>query len=241
MQAAEQTRDRLIADHAEVARRIAMRMARRCPAWIAREDLVAAGMLGLTEAAERYDGTREEPFVSFAEHRIRGAILDELRRGDIMPRRVRQLARKVSSKVAELEQSGQPVTEQRVADALGVPVEKYRRELAGLAQVQMQSLEGEEGLVADELSSPAQLVEHRQELSRVRDGLATLAPRDVTILGLHYIEEMTYQQIAQIMKVTPSRVCQLLWRAVDRLRLAVGARAEVVEASNDQVEIRRAA
>ena len=64
-------RDRLIASHAEAARRIALRMARRCPDWIAREDLVAAGMVGLIEAADRYDESRQEPFISFAEHRIR--------------------------------------------------------------------------------------------------------------------------------------------------------------------------
>jgi RNA polymerase sigma factor for flagellar operon FliA len=237
VQAAEQTRDRLIADHAVVAKRIALRVARRCPAWIAREDLVAAGMLGLTEAAERYDGTRQEPFVSFAEQRIRGAVLDELRRGDIMPRRVRQLARKVSSKIAELEQSGSPATEQNVADALGVSVEKYRRDLSGLANVQLQSLEGEEGLVANDEQAPDVVTDRRRELARVRDALATLQPRDVTILGMHYIDELTYQQIAAKMNVTPSRVCQLLWRAVERLREALGAPAPVVE----EQEIRRAA
>src|ERR1043165_117639 len=76
-------RDRLIREHADVARRIALRMARRCPDWVSREDLVSAGMVGRIEAADRYDGSRQEPFISFAEHRIRGAILDELRRGDI--------------------------------------------------------------------------------------------------------------------------------------------------------------
>ena len=237
MQALPQTRDRLIADHADVARRIALKLARRCPAWIAREDLIAAGMLGLTEAAERYDGTREEPFVSFAEHRIRGAILDELRRGDIMPRRVRQMARKVTAKKQELEQSGVPATEQRLADALGVSVEKYRGELAGLANVEMKSLEGEEGLVAHAGEAPDVLVEHRREMARVRGALQGLEARDCTILRLHYVEELTYQQIASIMKVTPSRVCQLLWRAVERLRNALG----VQEPQNEEVEVRRAA
>ena len=92
-------RDRLISEHIEIARRISMRMARRCPEWIAREDLVAAGMLGLTEAAERYDANRNEPFLAFAEKRIRGAVLDELRRGDIMPRRARQMARKIGATI----------------------------------------------------------------------------------------------------------------------------------------------
>src|SRR6185503_12314093 len=115
-------RDRLIREHADVARRIALRMARRCPDWVAREDLVSAGMVGLIEAADRYDGTRQEPFIAFAEHRIRGAILDELRRGDIMPRRVRQMARKISAAISALEKEGTQASDQRVADALGVPV-----------------------------------------------------------------------------------------------------------------------
>src|SRR5262249_52443662 len=115
-------RDRLISEHVEIARRISLRLARRCPDWIAREDLVAAGLLGLTEAADRYDETRNEPFLSFAEKRIRGAVLDELRRGDIMPRRVRQMARKIGATIQQLEREyGEAPTDERVANALGVP------------------------------------------------------------------------------------------------------------------------
>src|SRR5689334_5773397 len=101
-------------------------MARRCPDWIAREDLVSAGMLGLIEAADRYDTGRQEPFLSFAEHRIRGAVLDELRRGDIMPRRVRQLARKIAAAIKELEKGGETASDHRIADALGVSIDDYR-------------------------------------------------------------------------------------------------------------------
>src|SRR5262249_30096001 len=96
-------RDRLISEHVEIARRISLRMARRCPDWIAREDLSAAGLPGPPRAAERSDASRNEPFLSFAEKRIRGAVLDELRRGDIMPRRVRQLARKIGATIQQLE------------------------------------------------------------------------------------------------------------------------------------------
>ena len=95
-------------------------MARRCPDWVAREDLVSAGMLGLIEAADRYDGSRQEPFIAFAEHRIRGAVLDELRRGDIMPRRMRKLARKIAATAQALEKDGQAPSEDQMADALGM-------------------------------------------------------------------------------------------------------------------------
>ena len=84
-------------------------------------------MLGLTEAAERYDESRTEPFLSFAEHRIRGAVLDELRRGDMLPRRVRQVARKISNTIRELENAGEAPSEQRIADSLGVPDRAVRR------------------------------------------------------------------------------------------------------------------
>src|SRR6476661_9193623 len=115
-------------------------MARRCPDWVTREDLVSAGMVGLIEAAQRYDVTREEPFIAFAEHRIRGAVLDELRRGDIMPRRVRQLARKIAAAIKELEKEGETASDQRVADALGVSIDDYQKGLSQLVHVEMAPL-----------------------------------------------------------------------------------------------------
>ena len=217
------TRDQLISEHADVARRIALRMARRCPEWISRDDLVSAGMVGLIEAADRYDDSRQEPFISFAEHRIRGAILDELRRGDIMPRRVRQLARKISAAISALEKSGEGASDQRVADALGVPVEQYRSGLSQLVHVEMAPIDGEESrLVAQEIL-PDMQADHRQMLAKIRGALDRMEARDVTILGLHYVEDLTYQEIADTLKITPSRVCQLLWRAVERLRTQLGA------------------
>ena len=216
-------RDRLITEHTDMARRIAFKMARRCPAWIAREDLVAAGYLGLTEAAARYDATRTEPFPAFAEHRIRGAILDELRRGDIMPRRVRQLARKVTTAIRQVESTGELASEQLVATALGVTVEAYRNGLAQLSTCEVESLDGGEGtLRADASESPETIAAHRETLDRVRDALSNLEQRDVTVLALHYLEELSYPEIAKTLSVTPSRVCQLLWRAIERLRAQLG-------------------
>ena len=220
-----QERDRLISEHIEIARRISMRMARRCPDWVAREDLVAAGMLGLTEAAERYDDTRTEPFLSFAEHRIRGAVLDELRRGDMLPRRVRQLARKISNTIRALENSGESPSEHKIAESLGVPVEQYRAGLSHLVNIGVDSLEHDDHvLVTDARLAPDELAAHRQLIATVRAALEHLESRDVTILGLHYLEDLTYQQIAEILRITPSRVCQLLWRVVERLRAQLGER-----------------
>jgi RNA polymerase sigma factor for flagellar operon FliA len=216
-------RDRLIAEHTEVAKRIALKMARRCPSWIAREDLVSAGLLGLTEAARRYDETRAEPFLPFAEQRIRGAVLDELRRGDMLPRRVRQSARKVAATIRQIEITGEKATEEKIADKLGVSVENYRENLATLLHVETQSIDAEGAtILVDQQQTPVELAARSEMLARVRAALDKLESRDVTLLGLHYIEEMTFQEIATTIGITASRACQLLWRAVARLRVQLG-------------------
>ncbi|HEY0482229.1 MAG TPA: RNA polymerase sigma factor FliA [Kofleriaceae bacterium] len=218
-------RDRLISEHIEIARRISMRMARRCPDWIAREDLVAAGMLGLTEAAERYDSSRNEPFLAFAEKRIRGAVLDELRRGDIMPRRARQMARKIGQTIQDLEKTtGRSPTDEEVAAALGVPIEEYRADLEHLVHVTVGALDqGDDSspALASDATSPEAGAARQQALSRVRAALPRLDQRDILVLGLYYNEELTYHEIAEVLGVTTSRVCQLHGRAISRLRTEI--------------------
>ena len=190
----------------------------------AREDLVAASMIGLCEAADRYDNTRDESFLTFAEHRIRGAVLDELRRGDMVPRRVRQLARKIAAAIRRLEQTaGAAPSDHEVASELGVTVETYRADLSGLVHVEVAPL-GDQERLASESIAPDVLADRRHTLDQVRAALETLCERDVRILAMHYLEELTFQQIAVALGITPSRVCQLLWRAVERLRGALGMR-----------------
>ena len=221
----EHWRNQLISQHADMARRIALKMARRCPSWVAREDLVAAGLLGLTEAARRYDDTRAEPFIPFAEQRIRGAVLDELRRGDLLPRRVRQTARKVASVIRAIETSGEVATDQAIADAMGVSLETYRSDLAHLVHIDIESIDGDRAsTLVDKERSPDELASFRETLSRVKGALSLLEERDATLLSLYYIEELTFQQIATSLRITPSRACQLLWRAIERLRERLGAR-----------------
>ncbi|MGE3453864.1 MAG: sigma-70 family RNA polymerase sigma factor [Kofleriaceae bacterium] len=221
------TAHRLISQHAELARRIALKMARRCPDWVAREDLVAAGLLGLTEAAQRYDESREEPFVAFAEHRIRGAVMDELRRGDVLPRRVRQLARKVGNAIRELEVGGESATDERIADALGVSVDHYRTGLASLVNLKVESLDASHIGPADPTAQPDEQVSRSQLLAEVRTVLEQFPSRDVTILGLHYIEELSYSAIAEMLGITAARVCQITQRALHRLRVELGVELEL--------------
>jgi RNA polymerase sigma factor for flagellar operon FliA len=215
-------RDRLIAEHVGMAKRIALRLARKVPAWMNRDDLIATAMLGLAEAADRFDSTRGEPFVAFAEKRIRGAVLDELRRGDILPRRVRVRARRVGEKIRELEQDlGRRPEDEEIAGALGVSTMEYRDELEALVHVGFVELDSRDHLACNatlERDSPLEIAERREEEERLRWGLSCLNQRDATVLSLYYVEELTYAEIGTVLGVSESRVCQLHSRALLRLR-----------------------
>lgn len=216
-------RNALIASHVDIARRISLRIARRCPDWIAKEDLIAAGLLGLTEAAERYDASRGEPFLPFAEKRIRGAVLDELRRGDILPRRARQMARKIGHTIQELEtRTGSSPSDEAVAVALGVSIDEYRTNLEHLVHVTVGALnEGEEMPGVGNDNSPESEAAHREAAAKVRVALPKLGQRDLVVLSLYYVEELTYSEVAHVLGVTPARICQLHGRAIARLRAEI--------------------
>lgn len=215
-------RDHLIAEYAGMAKRIALRVARNVPDWMSRDDLVATAMVGLTEAAERYDDTRGEPFVAFAERRVRGAVLDELRRGDILPRRARQLARKIGTIIRELERKHQrPPEDEEIAAVLEVSVEEYRSDMAMLSQVGFVELGTEDSDAKFRISaeeSPENQASKREMARKLKQGLDRLQERDAIVLSLYYVEELTLAEIGEVLSVSESRVSQLHTRALARLR-----------------------
>jgi RNA polymerase sigma factor for flagellar operon FliA len=151
-------------------------------------------------------------------------VLDELRRGDIMPRRVRQLARRIGATIAELERKlGGPPDDEAIASALGVSVQTYREELEQLVHVTVGALETTDDALlptgADD--SPERQTAHLEAMRRIRTALTQLEQRDILILTLYYNEELTYTEIATVLRVTTSRVCQLHARAISRLRAEI--------------------
>lgn len=226
-------RDELIREHVELARRIAGRLARRLPPNITLDEVMAAAMLGLAEAADRYDPSRGEPFEAFAPPRIRGEILDELRRGDLLPRRKRSMVRRIGEATALLEnQLGRAAEEHEVARELGVPVAEYRAELGELAHVAMVELD-EAAVTSDtdvegraHLASPFATAA-RAELKRALvAALKALPERSALMMALYYDEELTFAEIARVLGVTESRVCQIHTQTVLRLRAQLGATEE---------------
>ena len=220
--AARQERDRLVAEHVGMARRIALRVARRLPDGITNDDLIAAAYLGLTQAAERFDASRGESFIAFAEKRIRGAVYDELRRGDILPRRMRTMANKVRDTMRTLEQRlGRSPEDHEMAAELDVTVESYRRDLEGLTHVSIVELPVTMQSAANDGSgyeSPVSATVRRDLVAKVLDSLKDLPPRDAQVLSLYYIEEFSYAEIGEVLGVTVGRVSQLHARAISKIR-----------------------
>ena len=177
----------------------------------------------MAEAADRYDPSRGEPFLGFAERRIRGAVFDELRRGDLLPRRQRWTARRVGLAIRALEHKlGRQPEDAEVAASLGVSVEEFREELEVLTTVGFVELTP--GAIdhhdrQGEHSGVEAQIERRQLAGLVRGALGRIPERDATILSLYYVEEFNYAEIGEVLGVTESRVCQLHARALSRLRV----------------------
>jgi len=211
-------RSALVTENIHMAKRIAAMLARRLPPGLA-DDVQSAALLGLVEAARRFHPGRGDSFPAFAAKRVRGAVLDELRRGDMLPRRARQAARRVREAVRALEHTlGRVPRDEEIAAHLGVDVEHYRDKLAGLGSVEMVSLDRvlggshEPGADPEQNAMRAAVVE---QLGRARE---RLDPREARILTMYYEEQMTLAEIGRLLGVTESRVCQLHTRALRRLR-----------------------
>lgn len=196
---------------------VAGQVARRVPSHVLLDDLVGAGMLGLAAALTRFDPDRCDTFRGYAEFRIRGAIMDELRRRDIMSRDARieskRLARSVQQLNAEL---GREADDDEVADHLGVSLETYRTMQLRLKSARMVSADALE--LPDASAGPHQLLASAEMRDRLAESIKTLPRRQAVVLWLYYYEELPLREIADQLGVTPSRICQIRTEAVERLR-----------------------
>jgi RNA polymerase sigma factor for flagellar operon FliA len=215
-------RHQLIRDHLDMARRLARKIARRVPIFVRRDDLESAALLGLTEAANRYDNTRGEPFVAYAAKRVRGAVLDELRKNDILTRRGREGARRLANAANAVEaQVGRAATSQEIADHLGVELAEVQEARARLQPTLVPLDENRDIPKNSAFAPPDEQVANAERKSAVMEALSTLGERDLQILSMYFQDELTLKEIGHIMGVSESRVSQLRSRALGRLRRAI--------------------
>lgn len=222
----------VVGENEELVRRIAWRLHRRLPASVQIEDLIQAGMVGLLEAYDRYQPEQEASFATFAGIRIRGAMLDEIRRGDWTPRSLHRAARSMRQASLDIErQTGQAASSTAVAAAMGLSSDEYRHLCADLDRVHMASLDGmlEANPAADvgcaAVERPEEAVADRDLWAYVSRVMCNLPERDQQLLVLYYERGENLRQIAERMGVSESRVCQLHARALTRMRGMLSAAA----------------
>jgi RNA polymerase sigma factor for flagellar operon FliA len=227
-------RDALIRRHVPLVRRIALHMIAKLPPNVELDDLIQVGMIGLAEALSRFESEQGEQFETFASQRIRGAMLDELREGDWMSRSSRKSQKDIEHALHRLEQRlGRTPLESEIADELGMDLDDYQSLLGKVRGTQLVYLEdmsgGDEGEdflerhVADSGADPfALLRDHRLRVALV-EAIKALPEREQYIMGMYYEHDMNLKEIAAVLGVTESRVCQLHSQAIARLRTKMRA------------------
>ena len=235
-------RDRLILMYAPLVKYVAGRLGSGLPAHIDDGDLVSYGLLGLISAIDRYDPERDIKFETYAIARIRGAIIDELRALDWVPRSVRSRARQIERAIGELEAKlGRTPSDEEIAARVGITLEELEESLTDIARSsigaldELWSVSGEgdqvsllETLEDPESVRPAEALDESEVKEALADAISRLPEREKIVVTLYYYEELTLREIGEVLGVTESRVSQLHTKAVLRLKsrvTGIGARA----------------
>jgi RNA polymerase sigma factor for flagellar operon FliA len=223
-------RDRLVLHYAPLVKYVAGRVGTGLPAHVDIADLVQSGVFGLWDAIDRFEPERGLKFETYAMQRIRGAILDELRAQDWVPRSVRSRAREVERALERLESRLQrSATDAEVADELGITVVDLRELYAQLQLTSVIALDElievgrggtsiAETLPDDTVEEPGAFLDSVESRRLLAEAVSQLTDRDRVVVSLYYFENLTLAEIGRVLGVTESRVCQLHTRAVLRLR-----------------------
>ncbi len=226
-------RDRLIVTYAPLVKYVAGRLGSGLPAHVDDEDLVSYGLLGLIGAIERYDPDRDVKFETYAIARIRGAIIDELRALDWVPRSVRSRARDIERAIAELEAKlGHAPTDEEISGKLGLSEEELNESLSEIARSSIAALDelwtisgssGDQVALIDtiedtEAPDPQGALSQTEMREAIADAIARLPEREKLVVTLYYYEELTLREIGEVLGVTESRVSQLHTKAILRLK-----------------------
>ncbi len=228
----EVTKNEIIVEYAPLIKYIAQKIASRLPSNIELDDLISCGVIGLMDAIEKFDPTRDNKFKTYAEFRIRGSILDELRAQDWVPRSVREKAKLVERAMQKLERElGRPPQDEEMCKELQVTQDEYHELLNKAKSVSLLNIDdsatfnrGDRRLMMGLLekrrsSNPFSAVNYKRAQERIKDGIKSLPEKQRLVLSLYYYEDLNLKEIGQVLDVTESRVSQLHTQAVLRLRI----------------------
>jgi len=211
----------LVARHAELVKRIAFHLVGRLPSSVEVDDLIQAGMIGLLEAASNYASDRGASFETYAGIRIRGAMIDALRKQDWAPRSVHRKARAAAGAIREIEgREGREARDAEIADKLGIPLDEYHRILQDSLACQLSSMDeaNDATEVADRDANPLLEAESGALRVAVAEAIAGLPERERLVMSMYYDDELNLKEIGAVLGISESRVCQLHGQALIRLR-----------------------
>jgi RNA polymerase sigma factor for flagellar operon FliA len=226
-------RDRLILTYAPLVKYVAGRLGSGLPAHVDEGDLVSYGLLGLIGAIERYDPERDVKFETYAIARIKGAIIDELRAMDWVPRSVRSRAREIERAIAELEKKlMRAPTDEEIAKKVGITVEELEQSLTEISRSSIAALDelwtvsssgGDQIALIDTIEDsdapdPQGTLSQTEMKEAIGEAIARLPEREKLVVTLYYYEELTLREIGEVLGVTESRVSQLHTKAILRLK-----------------------
>lgn len=213
--------DALLERHAGLVKRIAYHLAGRLPPSVEVDDLIQAGMIGLLEAAGQYSADRGASFETYAGIRIRGAMIDALRKLDWAPRSVHRKSRQAAAAIREIEsREGREARDAEVATAMGICVEEYHSILQDAAACHLASFEEapEAAEAADRAADPLLDIEGDALRGALAGAIAQLPERERLVMSLYYDDELNLKEIGEVLGVSESRVCQIHGQALVRLR-----------------------
>ncbi|MBC85713.1 MAG: FliA/WhiG family RNA polymerase sigma factor [Bdellovibrionaceae bacterium] len=241
----DEQKDRLIMEYAPLIKFIAQKIAIRLPSNIELDDLISSGVIGLMDAIEKYDPSRDNKFKTYAEFRIRGSILDELRAQDWVPRSVRDKAKLLDRTTVKLESElGRTPTDEEIASKLKVSMEEFHDLVNQVRPVSILSIDDSTTysnmdkksimnlLEGTKLNNPLIQLNIKSVKGIVASSIEELPERQRLVLSLYYYEDLNLKEIGKILRVTESRVSQLHAQAITRLRAKLNAHFEEQEFEN---------
>jgi RNA polymerase sigma factor for flagellar operon FliA len=220
----------LLKQHSLMVKRIAHHIHAKLPASVEVDDLIQVGMMGLADAISKYDSQHGAQFETYANQRIRGAILDELRSTDWMSRTSRKEQKSIEKAIQITEQKlGRDPGEQEIANEMGITLSAYQEMLSKTRGTQLLYLEELTGqvdgdddfldrFIGDAESDPLHLLENQNMRQALVDAIGLLPEREQRIMGMYYEQEMNLKEMAEVLGITDSRVSQLHSQAIARLR-----------------------
>ena len=229
-----EARERIILQYIPLVKYVVGRLAISLPHFLTSEDMISYGVVGLIDAIERYEAGRNVKFSTYAIARIRGAIIDELRSLDWMPRQVRKQARDIEQAMSRLDQElGRPATEKELANSMNITVDKLQHALfdASASTISLNRMVDADAMdrsaqvmpdLADDKALDPLDYSERMELSRaLAAAISQLSSREQQVLSLYYADELNLREIGAVLQVSESRVCQLHTKAILRLRASL--------------------